>query len=146
MNLYEQLKDDLGYLQMGAAAERFALLAEEAGIEGWSHVEYLARVVGEQAAATRNRRLTARLRYARFPYRRSIDDFDFEFQPSVDPNSSRTSPPCGSSTRTVRSCFSDSPAVGRRIWRWRWPPARSKLATGAISAPPTTCAANSQPP
>src|SRR5688572_4186209 len=86
MNLYEQLKDDLGYLQMGAASERFAPLAEDAQTEGWSHVEYLARVVGEQAAATRDRRLTARLRYARFPYRRSIEDFDFEFQPSVDPN------------------------------------------------------------
>src|SRR5680860_325640 len=84
MNLYEQLKDDLGYLQMGTAAERFALLAEEAAAEGWSHVEYLARVVGEQAASTRDRRLAARLRYARFPYRRTIDDFDFEFQPSVD--------------------------------------------------------------
>lgn len=85
MNVYEQLKDDLGYLEMGAVAERFALLAEEAGSEGWSHVEYLARVVGEQAAATRDRRLTARLRYARFPYRRTIEDFDYEFQPSVDP-------------------------------------------------------------
>ena len=53
MSLYEQLKDDLGYLQMGAASERFAPLAEDAQTEGWSHVEYLARVVGEQAAATR---------------------------------------------------------------------------------------------
>lgn len=84
MNLYEQLKDDLGYLQMAAAAEQFALLAEQAATEGWSHVEYLARVVGEQASATRDRRLAARLRYARFPYRRTIEEFDYEFQPSVD--------------------------------------------------------------
>lgn len=83
--LYEQLKDDLGYLQWNTAAERFAVLAEEATAEGWSHVEYLARVVGEQAGDTRDRRLAARLRYARFPFRRSIGDFDFEFQPSVDP-------------------------------------------------------------
>ena len=81
---YEQLKDDLGYLQLGRAAECFAALAEQAGRDGWSHVEYLARVVAEQASATTNRRLAARLRYARFPYRRSVDDFDFDFQPSVD--------------------------------------------------------------
>jgi len=81
---YEQLKNDLGYLQLGCAAECFASLAEEAKQAGWSHVEYLARVVASQAAATTNRRLTARLRYARFPYRRSIEDFDFDFQPSVD--------------------------------------------------------------
>jgi DNA replication protein DnaC len=82
--VYEQLKDDLGYLQLGAAAERFAVLAEQAGKDGWSHVEFLARVMAEQVAATTNRRLAARLRYARFPYRRSLDSFDFDFQPSVD--------------------------------------------------------------
>ena len=74
---YEQLKDDLGYLQLGRAAECFATLAEQAGRDGWSHVEYLARVVAEQSSATTTRRLAARLRYTRFPYQRSIDNFDF---------------------------------------------------------------------
>ncbi|MFN2608104.1 MAG: IS21-like element helper ATPase IstB [Acidimicrobiales bacterium] len=82
--VYERLKDDLGYLQLGRAAECFATLAEEATAQGWSHVEYLGRVMAEQASATTNRRLAARLRYARFPYRRTIAEFDFDFQPSVD--------------------------------------------------------------
>jgi len=81
---YERLKDDLGYLQLARAQECFAPLAELAKAEEWSHVEYLARVVAEQAAATINRRLLARLRYARFPYYRTLGDFDFEFQPSID--------------------------------------------------------------
>jgi DNA replication protein DnaC len=81
---YESLKDDLGYLQLGHAAEIFASLADQAKAEGWSHVEYLAAVMAEQAAATTNRRLAARMRYARFPYRRRLEDFDFDFQPSVD--------------------------------------------------------------
>lgn len=81
---YEQIKADLGYLHLDAAASSFALLAEEARTNDWSHVEFLARLVAEQATADRNRRLAARLRYARFPYRRRLDDFDFDFQPSVD--------------------------------------------------------------
>ena len=81
---YESLKADLGYLQLGRAAECFATLATQAKTEGWSHVEFLARLVAEQSSTTRNRRLAARLRYARFPYRRSIEEFDFDFQPSVD--------------------------------------------------------------
>jgi DNA replication protein DnaC len=81
---YEQLKDDLGYLQLGRAAERFAVLAEQATDNGWGHVEYLAAVMAEQVSATTNRRLAARMRYARFPYRRTVDDFDYAFQPSVD--------------------------------------------------------------
>jgi DNA replication protein DnaC len=82
--LYEQLKGDLDYLQWPRAAECFATLADEAKDSSWSHVEYLAKVVAEQAAATANRRLAARLRYARFPFRRTIADFDFGFQPSID--------------------------------------------------------------
>jgi DNA replication protein DnaC len=83
-SLYEQLKDDLGYLGLTRSAECFALLAEEAKHGEWSHIEYLARVIGEQANATLNRKLAARLRFARFPFRRNLSDFDFEFQPSVD--------------------------------------------------------------
>jgi len=82
--VYEALKDDLGYLQLARAGECFATLAEEAAAEGWSHVDYLARVMAEQVSATTNRRLAARLRYARFPFRRTIEDFDFDFQPTVD--------------------------------------------------------------
>jgi DNA replication protein DnaC len=81
---YEQIKADLGYLHLDTAAASFALLAEQARTNDWSHVEFLARLVAEQATADRDRRLAARLRYARFPYRRGLDDFDFEFQPSVD--------------------------------------------------------------
>jgi DNA replication protein DnaC len=84
MSLYEQIKADLGYLNLDTAAGSFATLAEQARVDGWSHIEFLARLVAEQATADRDRRLTARLRYARFPYRRTIDEFDFEFQPSVD--------------------------------------------------------------
>jgi len=82
--VYEQLKADLDYLQWPRAAECFASLTEEATAQGWTHVEYLAKVVAEQVAATVNRRLAARLRYARFPFRRTISDFDFSFQPSID--------------------------------------------------------------
>ena len=59
-------KDDLGYLGLHRTAECFALLAEEAKAQEWSHVEYRARVIGEQAKATLNRKLAARLRFARF--------------------------------------------------------------------------------
>ncbi len=83
-SLYEQLKTDLDYLQWSRAAECFAALGDEAKEGGWSHVEYLGKVGAEQAAATVNRRLAARLRYARFPFRRTIADFDFSFQPSID--------------------------------------------------------------
>jgi DNA replication protein DnaC len=82
--LYEQIKDDLGYLQLTRAAECFATLADDARTHDWTHIEFLARLVAEETTATRDRRLAARLRYARFPFHKTIDDFDFEFQPTID--------------------------------------------------------------
>jgi DNA replication protein DnaC len=82
--VYEAVKDDLGYLKLTTAADCFAALAEQAAAEGWSHVEYLAHVTAAETAATRDRRLAARLRFAHLPRRATLDDFDFDFQPSID--------------------------------------------------------------
>lgn len=45
-------------------------------------MEYLARVMAQQVAAITNRRLAARLRYARFTYGSSLAQFDFDFEPT----------------------------------------------------------------
>jgi DNA replication protein DnaC len=65
--LYEQLKDDLGYLKLTRAAEVLPALLDRARADGLSHAQFLAELVAQQAAATRNRRLSARLRFAHFP-------------------------------------------------------------------------------
>src|SRR5215212_9710567 len=80
--LIEQIKDDLGYLKLHRTAEVFATLAD--GDRRDDRLEFLAALVAEEAAATRQRRLTARLRFAHFPVRRTIEEFDFDFQPSID--------------------------------------------------------------
>lgn len=82
--IYESLKDDLGYLRLSKAAEVFAPLADQAREANWSHLEYLGALMGAEAANTRNRRLAARLRFAHLPTLRTLSDFDFDFQPSVD--------------------------------------------------------------
>ena len=84
-SLYEQIKSDLGYLKLDAAAGSFAGLAEQARTEDWTHIDFLARLVAIGATADRDRRRAARMRYARFPFHRRVADFDFDFQPSIDP-------------------------------------------------------------
>src|SRR5215216_553277 len=82
--LYEQLKDDLGYLKLIRAAEVLPGLLDRARVQDLTHAQFLAELVAEEAAATRNRRMAARLRFAHFPTRRTLAEFDFDFQPSVD--------------------------------------------------------------
>ena len=83
-DLYEQIKTDLAYLKLDTAAASFATLAEQARTGDMSHIEFLARLLAEQTTEDRNRRLNSRLRSARFPYHRTLEEFDYEFQPSID--------------------------------------------------------------
>ena len=46
--------------------------------------EMLAELLGAEVSARRERYLTARTRLAHLPYQRTLEQFDFGFQPSVD--------------------------------------------------------------
>ncbi|MBM3281069.1 MAG: IS21-like element helper ATPase IstB [Candidatus Handelsmanbacteria bacterium] len=46
--------------------------------------EMLADLLGIEAAARRERYMTTRTRLAHLPYQRTLDQFDFSFQPSID--------------------------------------------------------------
>ena len=81
---WEQLKNDLGYLKLTRSLEVLPGLLDTARDQGWSHTRLLATLVSEEAAATRDRRLAARLRFAHLPARKTLDEFDFDFQPTVD--------------------------------------------------------------
>jgi DNA replication protein DnaC len=83
--LIEQIKGDLGYLKLTRTEEVFAELAEQARTSKEDPLEFLAKVVASEVDATRQRRLSARLRFAHFPFRKTLEEFDFDFQPSIDP-------------------------------------------------------------
>jgi DNA replication protein DnaC len=82
--------------QAHQAAELLPILLDRAREEQLSHAAFLAELVAAEAAATRNHRMAARLRFAHFPARRTIEEFDFEFQPRWTGGWSMTSPACGS--------------------------------------------------
>jgi DNA replication protein DnaC len=66
--------------RIGAVASR---LAETARSEGWDHEAYLAAVLAEEVTARDSHGGSARVKAARFPAVKTIDDFDFRVQTSV---------------------------------------------------------------
>src|SRR6059036_3509075 len=58
-------------------------LAERARSEGWDYEQYLAQVLSEEVASRENHGGAARVKAARFPQVKTLDDFDFSFQRSV---------------------------------------------------------------
>ena len=70
-------------LKMPRAREVAASLAEQARTEGWDYGEYLAKVLTEEVASRELHGGENRVRAARFPQTKTLDDFDFTHQRSV---------------------------------------------------------------
>jgi DNA replication protein DnaC len=52
--------------------------------EGWAQIQLLDRLLEEELAAREERRIRNALKLAGFPFLKTIDAFDFAFQPSLD--------------------------------------------------------------
>ncbi len=72
-----------------------------AGFEEVTYTDFLDRLLAEEVAAKIEKHITMRTAMARFPCRKTLEGFDFSFQPSLDRKNSRTWP------------------WGRHIWRAR---------------------------
>ncbi len=80
-------QSEVAFLSRALKAPRIAAsahsLAERAREEGWDYEHYLAQVLGEEVASRETHGGAARVKAARFPQVKTLDDFDFSFQRSV---------------------------------------------------------------
>jgi DNA replication protein DnaC len=60
-----------------------ARLAERARAEGWTHEQYLAACLQREVAARESHGGEGRIRAARFPARKSLEEFDYDHQRSL---------------------------------------------------------------
>lgn len=81
---YQELRSHLAYLKLGAVSERLTPALEAAQKEKPSYTEFLRELMALEVAATEERRLQGRLRFAKLPQRKTLEEFDFDAQPAVD--------------------------------------------------------------
>jgi DNA replication protein DnaC len=83
----ETVAAELAYLSRALKAPRVKAvsdrLAAKARDEGWEYEAYLAAVLAEEVAARDSHGGSARVKAARFPAVKTLDDFDFTVQTSV---------------------------------------------------------------
>lgn len=70
-------------LKAPAAARAMPALAERAREEQWSHERFLEAVLSSEVGARESHGGEARIKAARFPARKTLEEFDFTFQRSV---------------------------------------------------------------
>ena len=82
--LYQQLREHLAELRLTTIADRLAPALQAAEQDKPGYTRFLADLLAAEAQAVEQRRLQGRLRFARLPARRTIEQFDFSAQPSLD--------------------------------------------------------------
>lgn len=81
---YLHLQTSLDRLKLTSISEWLDPLAQEAAREHWSYVEFLDHLLEKEVTARVDRDVTMKTRLARFPFVKTLDQFDFSFQPSLN--------------------------------------------------------------
>jgi len=74
----------LAYLKLSFIAEQYADLATQAAHKAWSHVDYLATLVEGEAEVRRDRATQSRIRLARFPVIKTLEQFRWDWPTRIN--------------------------------------------------------------
>ena len=81
---FERLRDHLTRLRLLKSRERLEALLQDAAAKELSYADFLDQVLGEEVASKADKHITMRTTLARFPFVKSLEGFDFSYQPSLD--------------------------------------------------------------
>jgi DNA replication protein DnaC len=81
---YQRVHMHLERLKLRRVADLLDPISEQATKESLSYLDFLDRLLEAEAASRAERRLLAKTRLAHFPFQKTLADFDFSFQPSID--------------------------------------------------------------
>ena len=84
-SLYQQLRGHLAELKMHDAAAALPAVLDAAAAEGLTMTAALERLLAIEVTANQARRLAGRLRFASLPTPATLEDFDYDAAPAVDP-------------------------------------------------------------
>lgn len=72
-------------LGLNFARERLDSAAQKAAAHNWSYSHFLGYLLEAELSGKHQRTVAMNTRFAHFPYRKRLEDFDFKAQPSIDP-------------------------------------------------------------
>ena len=80
----DRIQEHMKKLKLYKSHERLEALLQEATKNKWSCADFLERIICEEVEHKHQKNITMRTSLARLPYIKTIESFDFSFQPSVD--------------------------------------------------------------
>src|SRR6188472_4266987 len=119
-----------------AAARALPKLADRAREEEWSYERFAEALLSTEQSSREAHGGEGRIRSARFPARKTLEEFDFTFLRSVKKQVIEHLGSWTSCTPARTSCCSACPAPARPTSRSRWASAPAWPASASCSTPP----------
>jgi DNA replication protein DnaC len=82
--LYQRLQSTLNTLNLTTMPAHLDRLANVAATDNWSALEFLDALTQAELAGRAEHDAQRKMRQARFPFQKTLEEFDFAFQPSVN--------------------------------------------------------------
>lgn len=79
-----RVQERLLKLRMGHVAQRLDALLSDAARHEWTFLEFMDHILAEETEAKQRKRVAMGLQIAHFPSVKTLDSFDYNFQPTVD--------------------------------------------------------------
>lgn len=77
-------KDGLDRLGLDTASGQLDGAAQRAAAESWTYTHFLGYLLDSELAERHRKCVELNLKFAKFPYLKRLEDFDFTAQPSLD--------------------------------------------------------------
>lgn len=82
--MHARVQERLVKLRMSHVAIRLDALLSEAAHANWTFLQFMDRVLAEETDAKQRKRVAMGLQIAHFPAVKTLESFDYKFQPTVD--------------------------------------------------------------
>ena len=109
----------LGQLRLSSLRDRLDNLLDEAAKKEMNLREALHFLMTIELTNKTDKRVRMGQTMARFPYQKSLEQYDYAAQPSVDPNRCASSPPAASWPTPRTSSYLGRQGSARRTWQSR---------------------------
>jgi len=109
----EQLQYQLKSIRLSGIAQNLPIRIQEAQANDLSYQSFLRNLIEDELSRRRERLMNRRLKQARFPFLRTLDEFDFNFNPKLDKRLIKEVGSGAFMTRTENVLLLGPPGVGK---------------------------------
>jgi len=111
--MIEQLEYQLKSVRLSGMAEHLNIRLQEAKANELTYETFLQNLLEDELSRRMDRLLNRRMKQARFPFLRTLDDFDFRFNQSIEKRQIKELESAAFVTRAENVLFLGPPGVGK---------------------------------